>query len=170
MATMKYKPTTPSRRNMVSPSFDEVTKFTPEKKKPTFLFTQLDSVDGAGHAHGYGSEKHLQQIHIADEMLGQAYQAVCDAGIQDDTLFMMIADHGGKGCGHGGWSDSEKLTTFACVGPTVQRCDIEEMNIRDLAAITLYALGIEAPRVQRDRLDVAGSRGYLRRRYPAGIP
>ena len=31
MSTMKYKPTTPSRRNMVSPSFDEVTKFTPEK-------------------------------------------------------------------------------------------------------------------------------------------
>ena len=31
MATMKYKPTTPSRRNMMSPSFDEVTKFTPEK-------------------------------------------------------------------------------------------------------------------------------------------
>ena len=31
MATIKYKPTTPSRRNMVSPSFDEVTKFTPEK-------------------------------------------------------------------------------------------------------------------------------------------
>ena len=31
MATMRYKPTTPSRRNMVSPSFEEVTKFTPEK-------------------------------------------------------------------------------------------------------------------------------------------
>ena len=31
MATMKYKPTTPSRRNMQAPSFDEVTKFTPEK-------------------------------------------------------------------------------------------------------------------------------------------
>ncbi len=31
MPTMKYKPTTPSRRHMVSPSFDEVTKFTPEK-------------------------------------------------------------------------------------------------------------------------------------------
>ena len=31
MATMKYKPTTPSRRNMISPSFDEVTKFSPEK-------------------------------------------------------------------------------------------------------------------------------------------
>ena len=31
MATMKYKPTTPSRRNMMSPSFDEITKFSPEK-------------------------------------------------------------------------------------------------------------------------------------------
>ena len=31
MATMKYKPTTPSRRHMTSPSFDEVTKFSPEK-------------------------------------------------------------------------------------------------------------------------------------------
>ncbi|MBO5906900.1 MAG: 50S ribosomal protein L2 [Clostridia bacterium] len=31
MATMKYKPTTPSRRHMSSPSFDEVTKFSPEK-------------------------------------------------------------------------------------------------------------------------------------------
>ena len=31
MPTMKYKPTTPSRRHMSAPSFDEVTKFTPEK-------------------------------------------------------------------------------------------------------------------------------------------
>ena len=31
MATMKYKPTTPSRRHMVTPSFSEVTKDTPEK-------------------------------------------------------------------------------------------------------------------------------------------
>ena len=31
MATVKFKPTTPSRRNMMSPSFEEVTKFSPEK-------------------------------------------------------------------------------------------------------------------------------------------
>ena len=31
MATVKFKPTTPSRRNMMSPSFAEVTKFSPEK-------------------------------------------------------------------------------------------------------------------------------------------
>ena len=31
MATMNYKPTTPSRRSMVTPSFQELTKFAPEK-------------------------------------------------------------------------------------------------------------------------------------------
>ena len=31
MPTIKYKPTTPSRRHMAVPSFDEITKFTPEK-------------------------------------------------------------------------------------------------------------------------------------------
>lgn len=31
MPTIKYKPTTPARRHMTVPSFDEITKFTPEK-------------------------------------------------------------------------------------------------------------------------------------------
>ena len=31
MAIKRYKPTTPSRRNMTSPSFEEITKFSPEK-------------------------------------------------------------------------------------------------------------------------------------------
>ncbi len=31
MAIMRYKPTTPSRRNMTSPSFEEITKFSPEE-------------------------------------------------------------------------------------------------------------------------------------------
>ena len=31
MAVKQYKPTTPSRRNMSTPSFDEITKFSPEK-------------------------------------------------------------------------------------------------------------------------------------------
>ena len=31
MPTVKYKPTTPARRHMTVPSFEELTKFTPEK-------------------------------------------------------------------------------------------------------------------------------------------
>ena len=72
------------------------------------------------------------------------------AGIIDDTLFMVISDHGGtndeKGKGsHGGWTDEEKYVTFAAVGEDINSGEIGEMNIRDLAAIVLYAMGIEAP-------------------------
>ena len=120
------------------------------EKKPTFLFTQLDSVDGAGHHNGYGTPAHLQRIHEVDELIGDAYAAAQQAGILEDTLFMVIADHGGTpfngtGASHGGWSDAEKLVTFAAAGKTVRNIEIEEMNIRDLAAIVLYALGIDSP-------------------------
>lgn len=114
-------------------------------KKPTFLFTQLDSVDGAGHGHGYGTEKHLQRIHEVDELMNDVYETVKETGILEDTLFILIADHGGHGTGHGGWTDEEKYVTFAASGKGVKKGTIEEMNIRDLAAIVLYAFGIDAP-------------------------
>nr|MBQ4319347.1 hypothetical protein [Clostridia bacterium] len=50
----------------------------------------------------------------------------------------------GKGS-HGGWSDGEKYVTFAAAGKGIVRSDIGEMNIRDLAAIVLYAFDIDAP-------------------------
>ncbi len=37
MATKTYKPTTPSRRNMATPSFEEITKKSPEKSLVTVL-------------------------------------------------------------------------------------------------------------------------------------
>ncbi|MBR6762269.1 MAG: alkaline phosphatase family protein [Clostridia bacterium] len=116
-------------------------------EKPDFLFIQMDSVDGAGHKNGYGTPAHLQRISEVDELIHDIYVAVSDAGITDDTLFMVIADHGGTnpGGGHGGWTDEEKYVTFAARGKGVRNTTIETMNIRDLAAIVLYALGIDAP-------------------------
>lgn len=119
--------------------------------KPDFLFIQFDSVDGAGHKYGYGLPKHIKRIGEVDLLVNDVYQAAVDSGIIDETLFIVIADHGGKnhengqGGGHGGWSDTEKYVTFAAAGKGIKNGIIEEMNIRDLAAIVLYASGIEAP-------------------------
>lgn len=115
------------------------------KEKPTFLFIQFDSVDGAGHGNGYGTPKHLQRIHAVDALIADVHQAFCDAGVIDETLFTVIADHGGFGTGHGGWTDEEKYVTFAAAGKSVQHTELQEMNIRDLAAIVLYALGLDRP-------------------------
>ena len=121
-----------------------------EKKKPDFLFVHFDSTDGSGHKNGYGTANHLKAISEVDKLIGDVYISICKAGIVDDTLFMIIADHGGtvdeKGGGsHGGWTDAEKYVTFAAAGKGVCSGEICEMNIRDLAAIVLYALGVDAP-------------------------
>lgn len=120
------------------------------KNKPDFLFIHFDSVDGAGHSTGYGLPPFIQRIHEVDSLIGDVYSAIQNAGIIDDTLFVVIADHGGtndenrKGS-HGGWTDEEKYVTFAATGKGINNTEIKEMNIRDLAAIVLYAMGIEAP-------------------------
>lgn len=120
-------------------------------KKPDFLFIQFDSVDGAGHKYGYGTPEHLKRINEVDVLVNDVYTAAKDAGIIDETLFIVIADHGGtnpgngQGGGHGGWTDGEKYVTFAATGKGVNKVHPERMNIRDLAAIVLYSFGIDLP-------------------------
>ena len=120
-------------------------------KKPDFLFIQFDSVDGAGHKHGYGTPEHLKRISEVDVLVNDVYTAAKNAGIIDDTLFIVIADHGGtnpgngQGGGHGGWTDGEKYVTFAAAGRGVNKVQLEKMNIRDLAAVVLYSFGIDLP-------------------------
>ncbi len=121
-----------------------------KENKPDFLFIHFDSVDGAGHGSGYGLPAFINRIHEVDELIGDVYSAIENAGMLEDTLFIVIADHGGandeNGRGsHGGWTDGEKYVTFAAAGKGVNKTAIEEMNIRDLAAIVLYAMGIELP-------------------------
>lgn len=121
-----------------------------QKSKPEFLFIQFDSVDGAGHRNGYGTPNHLQRITEVDALVGEVYKAADTSGILADTLFMVIADHGGTNPGtgsgsHGGWTDGEKHVTFAALGDGIRKGTVGQMNIRDLAAIVLYALGVEAP-------------------------
>ena len=120
------------------------------ENKPDFLFVHFDSVDGAGHSTGYGLSAFIERIHEVDKLIGDVYSAIKNAEMIEDTLFIVIADHGGtndENCkgSHGGWTDEEKYVTFAAVGRGINKTEIEEMNIRDLAAIVLYAMGIETP-------------------------
>lgn len=122
-----------------------------KENKPDFLFVQFDSVDGAGHRHGYGTSEHLKRINEVDSLIDDVYSAFTDAGIIDETLFIVVADHGGtnpgngEGGSHGGWTDGEKYVTFAITGKGIMKGEIKDINIRDLAAIVLYAFGIDSP-------------------------
>ena len=113
--------------------------------KPDFLFLQLDCVDYAGHSQGYGGELYQSEIKWIDVQIGRLYKAYEDAGIIDETLFIVTADHGGIGTTHGGSTEVEMTIMFAATGKTVQKGTIGEMGIRDTAAIVMHALGYEQP-------------------------
>ena len=134
--------------------------------KPDFMFIQFDSVDGAGHSSGYGSPGHLAQISVVDGYVGGIYNAVTDAGMADDTLFIAIADHGGTpdtgGGRHGGWTDAEKTVFFQAAGKGVCTGEIPQMNIRDLAAVILYAFGIDIPAITPGGLDGENTGKFVR--------
>ncbi|MBE6529509.1 MAG: hypothetical protein E7680_02760 [Ruminococcaceae bacterium] len=135
-----------------------------DEEIPTLMFVQFGGVDYAGEHGGvswaggssnnqfnggwggFGSKAYLQQITITDGYIGEIYAKYEAAGVLEDTLFIVTADHGGTGYGHGGTTDAEMNIMFAISGKTVkQDCAFENMRIRDTAAIVAEALGVTAP-------------------------
>ena len=113
---------------------------------PAVFFTQLDEVDAAGHAHGSSSEEYAAAMKLADERIGRIYSCLEENGLLEDGLFIVTADHGHKETGgHGRFSKLESYSTIAVSGKTVipgGEMD-DDVKLRDIAAISLYALGVE---------------------------
>ena len=134
---------------------------------PTLFFVQLDSVDAAGHAHGSDSPEYYDALHTADGYLGRIYDAIARNGLLEDSLILVAADHGHKKTGgHGRFSMRESVTTVAAAGRTVVSGGKMDRltRDRDVAAIVLYALGIDRPQTMTARIPanlfegVAGER------------
>ena len=127
---------------------DKICEYLDAGSKPALLFVQLDSVDHAGHTYGSASEEYMDAIAAADGYVGRIYDAVVRNGLAEDSLFIVTADHGHKKTGgHGRFSKRETLTTVAAVGKTVVQSDTlgSTARARDIAAITLFALGVDRP-------------------------
>lgn len=113
--------------------------------KPEFLFVQFDNIDGAGHHYGYGTPEQHEVITEIDGYVGQIYDEYKKVGILDDTLFVVLADHGGRIRSHGAYSDTEKYIFAGVCGKGIEKTEIEYMQTRDISSIVLYALGLEYP-------------------------
>jgi len=62
--------------------------------KPNLLMLHPANLDAYRHQTGVFSEKVTHGIHEVDTWMGQIIQATKDAGIYEDTDFIMISDHG----------------------------------------------------------------------------
>ena len=123
-----------------------------QANQPMLTFIQLDSVDGAGEGYGFGSAEHLASLANVDTMIGTIYNAVAEAGMLEDTLFIVTADHGGtmyksgdayKGS-HGDNSPGEYNNFLGLAGKSLLTdADLSAVDQRDIAAIVCWALGAD---------------------------
>ena len=71
------------------------------KNLPNIFFIQLDYIDEIGHSYGYGSQEYFKQISITDRLIGIIFKAIYDSKILDESLIILLSDHGGVGKSHG---------------------------------------------------------------------
>jgi hypothetical protein len=118
-----------------------------KSKKPVLTFVHLDHVDGAGHHYGHGSPEYYKSVEIADLLIGTIIQAAKDAGIYEDAVIIVSADHGGLGYGHGGESLEELEIPFIIAGKNVKKGYEMKTPVYqyDNAATVAYILGLQQP-------------------------
>ena len=121
--------------------------------KPAITFATLDEPDGVGHAIGHDTPAYYDSLKVIDKGIGKVIQATKDAGIYDETIFILTTDHGGVGRGHGARSLLEYEGPFIICGKNVKKLGEfkESMMQYDIAATTAYIFGLKTPQVWTGR-------------------
>lgn len=121
--------------------------------KPTLTFIHFDQPDGVGHQIGHNTPEYFAELKNVDKRIGQLQQAVKDAGIEKETIFVIAADHGGIDKGHGGKTLAEIEIPFIMTGPGVpQGKKVEEsMVIYDIAPTLTWLLRASQEEVWRGK-------------------
>lgn len=118
-----------------------------KKNQPRLTFVHLDHVDHAGHEYGHGTDHYYTSVEEADSLIGVIREAVEEAGMLDETVFLITSDHGGLNYGHGGESLAEIQIPFILCGTGIKKnYEIpESVYTYDNAATVAYLLGLERP-------------------------
>jgi hypothetical protein len=127
-------------------TLEKVKKYICEKK-PNFLFIHFDNVDHVGHEQGHKTQYYYDAVSVVDKQIGAVVQATKEAGIFEETVFIVSADHGGIGYGHGGQTLDEIEIPFLLYGKGIKK----GYNIKnkvytyDNAATVATLLGVKQP-------------------------
>lgn len=124
-----------------------------KKEKPYFTFVHFDEPDHTGHAIGHRTPEYYKQLESVDQRIGKVVQAVKDAGIADETIILVTADHGGTGKGHGGKSLDEIQIPWIIAGPGVRKNhELKDVIITyDTAATLAWIMGLQQPQSWRGK-------------------
>jgi hypothetical protein len=118
-----------------------------KSKRPTFTFIHFDHVDHAGHEYGHGTPEYYKSVEKADVLLAEVMKAISSSGMENETLVIVSADHGGIGKSHGGKSLQEIEIPFILWGKSIKKNFkiIDPVYQYDNAATVAFAFGLKLP-------------------------
>lgn len=125
-----------------------------ENERPNLLFVHFDEPDGVGHDKGHDTQEYYEELKNVDKKIKAIHQAVVKTGLEENTLFVVVADHGGIDKGHGGKTLSEVEVPWVMAGPSVSQGKVVQSPtiIYDIGPTLARALGIEGNPVWRGKI------------------
>ncbi len=120
-----------------------------KKAHPNLLAVIIDNPDHVGHATGHDTPEYYAVLKELDKYVGQIVNAVKEAGMLDETIFIVTSDHGGINKGHGGKTMEEMETAFIISGKNIKKGHeiTESMMQFDVASTIAHIFKLEQPQV-----------------------
>lgn len=117
------------------------------EQQPDFTFIYMGYPDEVGHEYKWESEEFIRSLGEVDGVLGILFDVLKEAGLFDQTIFIVASDHGGIDYGHGGVSMEEVVIPWIISGPgTIRDKLIEQPNdVFNTASTIIHLLGLEQP-------------------------
>ncbi len=115
--------------------------------KPNLCFIHFSDPDGAGHKNGWGSPQQIQAFANCDAALKLILNALKTAGIAEESVIMVSADHGGHAKTHGTKMPEDMNIPWVVWGGNAKQGFriTEPVTTYDTAATALWLLDIPIP-------------------------
>lgn len=117
-----------------------------QDKKPSVAVFVWDYPDKIGHTTGWYSDKYMKELTHIDSIIEQIVNACIEAGIIENTLFVITSDHGGHDITHGQAVMTDLETPFILFGKGICPGEILLPLMQyDVTSILADYTGLESP-------------------------
>lgn len=109
----------------------------------------FDNPDHVGHGDGHDTPAYYAKLRELDGYVGRIVDAIKEAGIYENSIIIVTADHGGINKGHGGKTMEEMETPFIIAGKNIKKGGAfeESMMQFDCASTIASVFNLEQPQV-----------------------
>jgi phosphopentomutase len=118
-----------------------------KSSRPHLVFVHFADPDSLGHINGWMSPPYLRTLQRIPSAILTLVRGLREAGIEEQTLLIITADHGGKGRDHATRDREDMTIPWIASGPGVRK-NYElsrRLVIYDTAPTVLQALGLAVP-------------------------